>query len=138
VSTVGTYGVNDGGIEAVSDPLSGRSTGFVVTEEQLGGDMSDWIVVDGGPGFAIVTAASTTDRVVRFNASSGMVDPEPVLESAGYTLSGLADLGGGWIAVGDRTAGAAGIRVFDASTKAEVTTVPIGVGLPPVMACLGE
>jgi hypothetical protein len=138
VSTVGSYGVNDGGIEAVSDPLSGHSTGFVVTEAALGGDISDWIVVGGITGFAIVTAAYTTDRVVRFNASSGMVDPEPVLESAGYTLSALADLGDGRIAVGDRTAGAAGIRVFDASSKAEITTTPIGVGLPPVMACLGE
>jgi hypothetical protein len=138
VSTVGLYGVNDGGIEAVSDPLSGRSTGFVVTEAALGGDISDWIVVAGITGFAIVTAAYTTDRVVRFNASSGMVDPEPVLESAGYTLSALADLGDGRIAVGDRTGGAAGMRVFDASSKAEITTTPIGVGLPPVMACLGE
>ena len=138
VSTVGTYGVNDGGIETVSDPFSGHSTGFAVTESALGGDISDWIVVAGITGFAIVTADFTTDRLMRFNASSGMVDPDPVLESAGYTLSALADLGGGRIAVGDRTAGAAGIRVFDASSKAEITAVPINVGLPPVMACLGE
>jgi hypothetical protein len=138
LSTVGAYGANDGAIEVVADPMTGSSAGVVVDEAALGGDLSDWIVTAGGPGFALVTVGFATDRIVRFQPVSGMVDPEPVVEAAGYSLSGLVDLGDGRIAVGDRTAGAAGIRVFDASTKVELTAAPIDVGLPPVMACVAD
>jgi hypothetical protein len=138
VSTVGAYGANDGALEVVGDPMTGSSAGVVVSEEALGGDLSDWIVTAGGPGFALVTVGFATDRIVRFQPVSGLVDPEPVVEAAGYSLAGLVDLGDGRIAVGDRTAGASGIRVFDASTKTELTAAPIDVGLPPVMACVAE
>jgi hypothetical protein len=138
VSTVGTYGALDGGLETVADPMAGHSTGMVVSETALGGDLSDWVVVDGGPGFALVTVDFTTDRVIRFQPVSGLVDPEPVFESAGYSLSGLVDLGDGRLAVGDRTAGASGIRVFDMNTKEQLTSAPIDVGLPPMMACLAD
>jgi len=135
VATVGAYGVNDGGLEAVVDPLSGVSAGFVVTEEALGGDIGDWVVLGGVVGFAIVTAGFTEDRVMRFNVMSGLVAPEPMVVSGGYALSGLTDLGDGRLAVSDRTAGAAGIRLFNADTKEELTAEPIDVGLPPVASC---
>ena len=135
VATVGEYGVNDGGLESVVDPLSGMSAGFAVTEEALGGDLGDWLVLGGIVGYAVVTAGFSEDRIVRFNLMSGMVDPEPMVVSGGYTLSGLTDLGDGRLAVSDRTAGAAGIRLFDADSKVELTAEPIDVGLPPVSSC---
>lgn len=135
VATVGAYGANDGGLERVVDPLSGVSAGYAVTEEALGGDIGDWVVLGGVVGFAVVTVGFAEDRIVRFNLLSGMVDPEPMVVSGGYTLTGLTDLGDGRLVVADRTAGAAGIRLFHADSKEELTAAPIDVGLPPVSSC---
>lgn len=135
VGTVGEYGVSDGGLEAVRDPASGSSSGFVVREEALGGDLGDWVVLAGDAGFAVVTVGFAEDRLVRFDAGTGEVEAEPLLVSGGYTLSGLADAGGGRLAVADRTEGSAGVRLFDAATGSELTAGAIGVGLPPVSLC---
>jgi len=135
VATVGAYGENDGGLEAVDDPDAETSAGFVVTEADLGGDIGDWVVLEGGMGFAVVTAGFAEDRLVRFDAETGEVDAAPLRVSGAYTLSGLADAGGGRLAVGDRTPGSSGVRLFDPATGSERTAAPIEVGLPPVAAC---
>ncbi|MBI5500175.1 MAG: hypothetical protein HY907_08020 [Deltaproteobacteria bacterium] len=135
VSSVGSYGTDDGGIEAV-DGATAEALGFVITEAVLGGDLADWIVLADDTGFAVVTVGFAEDRLVAFDLDTGAAVGVPLLTSGGYTLSGLVDLGDGRIAVGDRTAGAAGVRVFDAATRAELTTAPIPVGLPPVGACI--
>ncbi|MDI7268979.1 MAG: hypothetical protein QME96_13405, partial [Myxococcota bacterium] len=135
LSAVGAYGVEDGGIEAV-DPATGTTRGIVVGEAALGGDISDWIVRADDTGFALVTAGFAEDRLVRFDLDSGATVGAPVIVSAGYTLAGLVDLGDGRIAVGDRTAGVEGVRVFDAESGAELTGAPIDVGLPPAAACM--
>ncbi|MBI5486137.1 MAG: hypothetical protein HY905_02260 [Deltaproteobacteria bacterium] len=135
VSSVGAYGADDGGIEAV-DVATGEGLGFVVTEAALGGDLADWIVLADDTGFAVVTVGFAEDRLVAFDLDTGATLGEPVVTSAGFTLSGLVDLGDGRIAVGDRTDGAAGVRVFDAASRAELTAAPIPVGLPPVAACV--
>ncbi len=135
LSAVGAYGVEDGGIEAVN-PATGTTLGIVVPESALGGDISDWIVRADDTGFALITAGFAEDRLVRFDLDSGATVGAPLLVSAGFTLSGLVDLDDGRIAVGDRTAGSAGMRIFDAESGAELTGTPISVGLPPVAACL--
>jgi len=137
LSDVGEYGVLDGGIESV-DPAAGESSGFVVTEVALGGDLSDWVITDDGEtGFALVVTPAFADNVVRFDPAAGTVDATPLATSGGYTLSGLALVAGNRLAVGDRTVRAlpVGIRLFDAVTGAETTTVPIATALPPVQLC---
>jgi len=135
VATVGAYGANDGGLEAVDDPDAETSAGFVVTEEDLGGDIGDWVVLEGGVGFAVVTVGFSEDRVMRFDAAAGRVESEPLVVSGGYTLSALADAGDERLAVADRTAGSAGVRLFDVRTGEELTAAPIAVGLPPAGVC---
>jgi hypothetical protein len=135
VATVGAYGANDGGIEAV-DLATGATRGFLITEEALGGDVTDFLVFDDDTGVAIVTAGFTTDLLVRIDLDAGDTVGDALLVNGGFTLSGLVDLGGGRIAVGDRTAGAAGVRAFDVASETEVTAGPIDVGLPPVTGCV--
>jgi len=84
-----------------------------------------------------VTVGFAEDRLVPFDLDTGGTGA-PLLAVGGYALSGLVDLGDGRIAVGDRTDGATGVRVFDVETGVEETAAPIAVGLPPVAACVVE
>lgn len=137
LSVVGVFGATDGGIEAV-DPAAGTSSGFVISEADLGGDATDWIVREDGTGYALVVGTDFTDRVLPIDSVAGTVGATPIVASAAYSLSGLALLPGDRLAVGDRGSGArlGGVRIFDTATGSEITSSPIDVGLPPVAACI--
>jgi hypothetical protein len=135
VAEVGFYGALDGGIEAVS-MTTYESSGWVVTEETLGGDITAWVVVDGSTGYAAVSKLSFEgDKLVRFNPSDGTVTADSIIETAAFTLTDMALTHDGRLLVADRTLESAGVRIFDAETGEEQSGSPLSVGLAPFSLC---
>jgi hypothetical protein len=138
--TVGDFGVLDGGIEAF-DLRRGRSSGFVVTEQALGGDVGGVALFRDDRSFALITSASFATSVVSFDARNGQrlstvldsADADP--NDSDFDLSALAvnDRGELWIADGSFTA--PGLRLFDAASGQSLIGTPLDVGLPPRDIC---
>lgn len=121
----------DGGIEVV-DPVTFMARGLRVTEAQLGGDVSDFVMLDDARGWVIVRQSSTSSRVVEFDldAAEGMRAGRTIFSSGDIAAIARDPTGNVWVL--DRTAGAAGARVFN-TMGTEVTSAPLGTGsLPPV------
>jgi len=135
VSEVGNFGVPDGGIETV-DPRTFVAEGFMITENDLGDDVGDVIIVDGLKGYAVV-GGFAGQGVTVFD-----VDVDPVTgvitgSNPGDLVTGLPfvpDLAldsAKRLLVPDRDLINPGIRIYDTFTDQEITTDPINVGLPP-------
>lgn len=126
-------GMLDGGIEVV-DPMSFTALGLRVTEAQLGGDVSDFVMLDDARGWVIVRQSPTSSRVVEFD-----LDATDMAMRAGRTIMSSGNLvalardptGNVWVL--DRTAGSAGVRVFN-TMGTEVTAAPLGTGAHPPVA----
>ncbi len=131
---LGFYGLFDGGVEEV-DLVALQSQGFLVTEAALGGDLLDFTVVDAGHAWAIVSDASFATAVKGWRPDTGAVGAT-ARASDQYAFPDLAWDGGDWLYVADRTAAAAGLRVFDARTGSEQTGDAIACGLPPAWIVL--
>jgi len=132
VGCVGFYGLNDGGIEEV-DPIAGTSLGYVVTEQELGGDITGFTGT-GDDIHVLVSDASFITSLRRFDPDSGSVT---VLDTGnGYVHADLAWDGDFQLYLADRTVGAAGLRVFDTVSGTELTTGVLATGLPPFMFIL--
>lgn len=134
VGTSGWFGVMDGGIETV-DLVGMSTTGFQVTESQLGGDLLDFVTVAPDRAYAVISDASFATAMVAFDLRDGS-GVTTVVATSGYDLVDLAFDGVDQVYLSDRSNGAAGIRVFDAATGAELTTAPVTTGRPPFMAVL--
>ncbi|MCP4675292.1 MAG: hypothetical protein GY854_07265 [Deltaproteobacteria bacterium] len=133
----GALGALDGGIEYL-DPITHTLSGLVISEETLGGDVSDAVIATETKGYAVIgvyEGEMPTSQLVSFNPSTGEKLNELII-SAGWDLSYLElspDSAELWVA--DRTMNTPGIRIFDVSNDNELTTSPIDVGLPPSMVC---
>ncbi len=128
VGCVGFWTLMDGGIEKI-DPVSGLSEGFLVTEDELGGDILNFALTAGGNLHALTSDSSWVTRISRVNPDGGSV--VPILTSGGYHLADLAWDGDFQLYVADRKVGASGIRVFDSLSGGELTTNPVATTLPP-------
>ncbi len=134
---VGAFGARDGGVQLL-DPADDSLSPYVVTEEALGGDLSDAVIASATRGYAVIGVpgdGGETTRLVAFDPSSGAVG-ETLIESAGWHLGFLELTPDGtelWVA--DRDPARPGVRVFDAATGEELLDAPIDVGLPPFMIC---
>ncbi len=133
VPTTGFYGALDGGVEAV-DVSTMTSIATLVTEEALGGDITDVVVVTSSVGFATIGTADLEDRLVRFDPSTGEADPDPVIEGEGFTLLDLDLTQDGRLLVVDRDLDDPGLHVVDAVTG--VSLGKVFVGMAPFSACL--
>ena len=133
----GSYGLADGGVVRL-DPRT-LSAQLEVGEAALGGDINDVCVPPGAPGltraFCVVSDASFNTKLLSYERA-GAPQVTTVHPGAGFVLADAEadDRGEVWLC--DRTASAPGLRVFDASTRAELTAAPIGTGLPPNDLCL--
>jgi hypothetical protein len=131
VSETGNFGVNDGGIEAV-DPRDFIAEGFFVDENDLGGDLGNFVTVDGLKGYAVISFLDANfnffNKVVIFDEDGNNLGD---LTGDLAFIPSLAVDGSKRILVPDRTLTAPGIRIFDSSSDTEVTASPIDVGLPP-------
>src|SRR5262249_51404000 len=73
LTEVGECGtVGDGGIERI-DPATGTAEGFFVTEQDLGGNVTDVVIVDDHHAYAILLDAEARSRVVRFDPTARQV-----------------------------------------------------------------
>ncbi len=134
VPTVGWYGLLDAGLETVDLAILG-SSGLLVTEQSLGGEIVDAVSTGPGRAWAIVGDTSFHTKLKTFDPDGGGT-PVTVASSNGYDFADLAWDGADLIYLCDRTTGAAGLRVFDQSSGAELTTSRIATGRPPFQAVL--
>lgn len=125
----------DGGIEVV-DPVLLTARGLRITETQLGGDLSGFVMFDDARGWALVTqldmSGTRSSRVVEFDldAADGMRVGRTILMGGDFAAIARDPTNNVWVL--DRTMGRAGARVINPAGM-EITTMPLSTGaLAPV------
>jgi len=134
----GRFQALDGGLELI-DPVTRTASGYVITEAALGGDITDVVVLSATQGYAVVAGIDDpfATRVLRFDPAAGEVRGE-LAAGSGFDHAFIElSPDGSQLWVTDRTEAASGVQVFDTATDAEITSGPVGVGLPPFMVCFG-
>jgi hypothetical protein len=134
VGCLGAWGVMDGGIETIN-PVTLESNGVVVTEGELGGDISDALFAPGGKGYAVVLdPAPWPDnyaRLVAFDRAARVVTATLHRQTSGMGAS-LATIELNRqreVYLCDRSLNQPGIRIFD--TIADTLIAFRDVGMPP-------
>jgi len=127
VSEEGQFGVNDGGIERV-DLTSDTALGFFVTEADLGGDITDFVLVSEHLGYALISKPDFTISLVAFDPVAHTVTNTLI---SGGNLSDIELDDRGEMFVADRDMAKPGIRIFRASDGTPITSAPLDLGLPP-------
>jgi DNA-binding beta-propeller fold protein YncE len=124
------FRTGDGGIERV-DPDALRAEGFFITEDALGGSVTDFVVVSPSKGYAVVFVVDDPPRnlLVAFDPSRGVVTRRLLVRTQSLPDVALAPDGTLWVA--DQSRPAPGIRVFDPLDDRQLTRRAIDVGLPP-------
>jgi hypothetical protein len=132
VSTPGDiYVVGDGGIQWVdTDTLVADPAGFFVTEDDLGGNVTDFVLVSATKAYAIVQARDLKNRLVSFDPTSPATSVR-VLYTRDAFLPDIALAPDGLLWIADESQPSDGLRIVDPATDAFVTTSPLDVGLPP-------
>jgi len=139
VSTTAAFGDMEGGVELI-DPVTGVTTGLVVTEEDLGGDLTHLSVASATKAYAIVSDASYVNSVRPVNLLSGEVGAPLAGLTGGFLQSTATD--GDRLYVAERGSftqpEVVGLMVYDTVTD-QLVAGPIDTGLPPaVIAVLSE
>lgn len=129
VSTVGNFGVNDGGIEAFDPATNTVDTRLIIDEAAIGGDITYFDLVSETKGFAIISDTAFQNALVSFNPSTGQL-LNTLIGSSSSFLSQFAINQDGelYLASPDTTTPTPGIRIFDTTQDAEITTIPVNVG----------
>ena len=125
VGLTGSFGMEDGEIVQVdrSAPGSYGVGDTVVTEAVLGGDLSDFVMVDQTSGFALVAGmeeGSFVTRLKYFSAGSGMAQVEEVsaIGNAAGAICLTPDASQVWVA--DGAMGSKGFWGFDVDSRMAV------------------
>jgi hypothetical protein len=130
ISTPGDiYAVGDGGIQWLDPDTLAAPTGFFATEGDLGGNVTDFVLVSHTRGYAIVQGADLRNHLVAFDPS--VPGPGRRLLSRDGFLPDVALAPDGLLWLADQSRPTYGVRIFDPATEVFVTKRPIGVGLPP-------
>lgn len=136
IAAVGFYGVADGGIEGINVSTY-EATGFIVTEETLGGDIAAWVIVDDDKGYAAVSKPGFAgDKLVQFNPSDGTLVNDDIMETGAFSMTSLALTRDGRLLVVDRNLEGAGVRILNTETGEETTASPIATGVAPFSICV--
>lgn len=122
------FTIGDGGLERV-DPLTLVAEGFFVTEDDLGGNVTDFVLLSAEKGYAIVQDEALRNVLVAFDPSRRTVLRRLLVREQYLPDVSLAPDGTLWVA--DRTLTEPGIRIFDTVTDRQLTPRAIDVGLPP-------
>jgi hypothetical protein len=122
------YRTGDGGLERV-DPATLASEGFAVTEDVLGGTITDVVVLSATKGYAIVLDESLRNVLVAFDPQAGTRTAR--VFASPHFLSDVALAPDGTVWLADRSLPRPGIRRFDPVTDAPLGRGVIDVGLPP-------
>jgi hypothetical protein len=130
LSTPGNiYRIGDGGLERV-DPYTLTAEGrFFVTEDAVGGNILDFVLLSSSKGYAITQDAALHNHLVSFDPSSGtllrdLLDRDAYLPEIRLGPDGLL-----WLA--DQGLPTPGLRRFDPATDRQLPPGLIDVGLPP-------
>ena len=131
VSTPGDlYTVGDGGIQWVDpETMTADPAGFFVTEDQLGGNITDFVVLSSTKAYAIVQRQDLRNALVVFDPTSPATARALFTREAFLPDLALAPDGMLWLA--DQSRPGYGIRIIDPAIDDFVTAKPIDVGLPP-------
>jgi hypothetical protein len=132
VGNVGYYGMTDGGVERVN-LTTGLSEGYLVTEADLGGDLTR--ISRGETGLYAIVADAGFNTGVKFVSNDGATIVS-IDQGEGFIYSDLMAGPENLLFLADRTVNNSGVRVFDALTFTELTTDPISTGLPPSLFLL--
>ncbi len=131
ISTPGDlYTVGDGGIQWIDpDTLTADPAGFFVTEDEVDGNVTDFVLVSPTKAYAIVQARDLKNRLVVFDPTVHG-SARTLLSRDGF-LPDIALAPDGMLWIADEARPAYGIRLLDPATDQLVGTRPINVGLPP-------
>jgi len=129
MSEVGDFNVFDGGLEYV-DLASDTRSGIVVSERDLGGDITDVAFVSDELAYAIVSRPGFTSALVSFNPQTHQL-LSTVQTTNGYNFYDIELNDRGELFMADRSSRKAGIRIFRAADGMPLTDGTIDVGLPP-------
>ena len=138
VGETGAFGKLDGGVEYL-DPATRSVGGFVITEESLGGDLNDVVILSKTKGYALTSKSvdgnTFPTSVVSFNPTTGKKLADlAVGKSLEHAFLELTPDGSQlWVA--DRNPTAPGVIIFDTADDRLITDTPLDVGLPPSMIC---
>jgi hypothetical protein len=134
VSSVNSFGVPDGGIEAIDPATHTVDPGFVLSETTVNGDITFFEVVSATQAYAIVGLAdgSFTNALVQFNPSTGEL-LSTLATGLAYSLNfAINNAGELYLGPVDKVSPTPGVRIFDTALAEEITAEPIRVGaLPP-------
>jgi len=133
VGCVGAWGDLTGGVVAI-DPVT-LTADTVATESELGGDISDVLLIPQGKGYAVVLDTlpwpDNYARLVAFDPVAGQVTDTLYAQTSG-TGSSLATIEAnrqGEVYLCDRDLTQPGLRIYDVRSDTLITK--IDVGLPP-------
>lgn len=129
IAEAGEFNVFDGGLERV-DLTTGTPSGFVATEAELGGDITDFAIVSDHLAYAVVSRPGFVNALVSFDPDSGRLLATHHT-SAGYTLFDIELNDRGELYLADRSRRAPGLRVFRAADGTPLTDGVLDLGLPP-------
>jgi len=138
VSSVGNFGVFDGGIEDIDPVTNTVVPGFVITEAAMGGDITAFGIVSSTKGFAIVLGANFVNSLVTFNPSTGQRLQTVLVAPANAFFPHLAINSRNELYVSVSDQRTPGLRVFNTVSDSELTTTTLNVGLPPVFTLFIE
>jgi hypothetical protein len=129
VPTAGVYGANDAaGIERIN-LQRWQTTGFVITEEALGGDLIDFAQWSDAQCFALISEPGFNTTLISFDPRSGGRSGT-LYAPGGYVLADCLTRDA-YLYVSDRDYFHPGIRVYNAVTGSLVSGGAIPTGLPP-------
>jgi hypothetical protein len=120
--------LGDGGLERV-DPFTLTAEGFFVTENDLGGNITDFVLVSPTKAYAIILDARLQNILIAFDPSQRVVTRRLFVGTHYLPDITLAPDGILWLA--DDGLPAPGIRLFDPRSDRQLTRGAIDVGLPP-------
>jgi hypothetical protein len=120
--------LGDGGIEIVN-PETLLSEGVVMTGAELGGDLTDFVIVGTRRAYALVAAEGFIASLVEVDlATRTVVD---VLATSEFSLSDIELSEAGLLCLADRDPFEPGVRCWDISDNRELTEGPVYPGLSP-------
>jgi hypothetical protein len=118
----------DGGIEIV-DPVGLVSLGVAMTGAELGGDVSDLVLVGRDRAYALVASTGFRISLVELDLPARRVTA--TLASSDFFFSDIELNEDGTLCVADRDPFAPGLRCFSVADNREVTPEPVNPGLSP-------
>ncbi len=134
VGCLGSWGTLDGGIEAI-DPVTLKSNGVIISESEIGGDVTDGLLGPGRIGYAVVLEPvpppDNLARLVAFDRVGRQSSDTLYQQTSGSSPSlGTIELNRQCeIYLCDRDVLSPGVRIFD--IIADTMIAKVDVGLPP-------